>query len=289
MKLLNDKKDDQILSLYANASGDIISGNENIINKVSYSGSLCNITDILSKNSALELSMSMKEHLMVETNISGYKNGVIMQTGKGFSLRQELFLFSDKYASSHITNKDLDTVLSAIKEKQMKNKISLRYIVESSIKELKEKFPDISVSLEEESTENTVIKGDYKKLKMLILSIFSVLFEVDIIGDIRVSARDRNRCREIVFTAQATEIKILNGIVDFCNAYPFSSTSSVYTRALCNQMGIELNVFQEYDHVELFVSLGLDEEDIYSVYAEDESKDRELYISCMRVFFKTNK
>ena len=282
MKLLDDKKDKHILSLYANSSGDIISSGGGAVNRISSFNESYKLNDILTKKSALDVAMSNKELINVETTVEGYRYGLVLQTGAGFSLRRELFLFSDKYTKEHLSNGSIDSLSSAALGGRGKKKIDLWELISSAVSTVKSEFPLMSVRLYKDG--DSFISGDFKRLKILIISLFSLIFEVDTIGDIVVEARNRNGRQEIVFTTRSREERILNGIVDFCNAYPFSSTSAVFTRALCNEMGIGLSVFQEFEHVELTISLASDSYD-YGVYAEDDLENQELYKLCMRLFF----
>ena len=285
MKLSTGKKDKNVLSLYLNSSGDIVPSKENASEPIISFKENAKITDILTTKSAANLSMSKKQLINIETTVPGYKHGFVLQTGTGFSRKRDAYLFSDKYVSEKLYDNDLNAVGSAVVNKSAKSiQIALGELVSSVIKNVNEEYPNLKISLLIEQDDDH-ISGDLSRLKILVLSLLAMTFEVDILGEIKVTLRKRNGNQEIIFTTVAREPKFLNGVVDFCNAYPFSTTTAVLARALSNEMNITLSIFQEYDYLEMLVSFDKESSSFYGVYVEDDN-DNMLYNMCMNVFFK---
>lgn len=286
MKLLNDKKEKNILSLYASSSGEILSVSDGESDSALKFHDARRITDILTKRSAVALAMSKSEIVNVETKIYGYKNGLVLKSGTGIAAKNELYLFSDKYSVSNIMSGDAKNLCATvIGTKRSKKRVNICDIVYSVIKSVGESFSHINISLRNES-ENDEADLDAVKLKALLLSLISLALEVNIMGDIKATIRERNGTQEIVFGAICREEKMLNGMVDFCNAYPFSTTSAVFARTVCNEMKAELSIFQELDYLEILVSFDHSKGDIYEVYTGDSEEDNLLYRMCMSLLLK---
>jgi len=290
MKLSTDKKDKNVLSLYLNSSGDIISASQkNDPTVISFNG-IGKITDILTTKSAVDLSMSKKQLVDIETTVPGYKRGFILQTGIGFSSKKEVYLFPDSYITENFTKYELNVVDDVIRSKKSNNeRISLTSIIGSVVNSIKEEYPHLKASISMEQ-DGDVISIDYKRLKILLLSLCSMAFEADIADEIKITVRKRNGKQEVILTSISNESNFLNGIVDFCNAYPFSTTSAMLVRALSNEMNITLSIFQEFDYLEMLISFDEEKGGLYGVYAENEADDDMLYKMCMNMLFnKINK
>ena len=232
----------------------------------------------------MNLAMNSKQLVNIETTVPGYKYGMILQTGSGYSSKKEIYLFSDKYISENFIKGDMNKVGSAVFGcKEEKGGVSLENIINSVIIDIENAYPHLKISLSTEQNED-FITADCQRIKILMLAVFYMAFEVDLNDEIRLTLRKRNGKQEIVLSSNASAPKFLNGVVDFCNVYPFATTSALFAMALSNEMEIGLSIFQEYEYFEMLLVLGKDEGDSYGVYVESNSENMLLYEMCKHIF-----
>ena len=265
MELLFHAQNYAIHTVCINVSGEIIYSSIYANKEIFSSASEPSIFSIINKDDVYKISMYENRSGLINTSHPQYTVCLVSVKGKGIGKIIELRFFNNEIRDALADNDQLYKLLIDASSSSYLKKLNLKLLIAKISKILSKR----GINLTLDRVENTNIILDAYVIKLMIISVTSMMYDISLDNNIEVSAKLTRYGVRLEFSTAAQTYIGAEGVVNFASAFSYESTKSLFLNTLASGHNIELVFESQDDHATVSFTYPLGESKEFSVLATD--------------------